>query len=67
MDIYIKTFEQQLIQLINNTNLPAGVVYYILKDITKQVEEIYIQSVNNSNPDEMEPKEGEELSEEVTE
>ena len=37
----IKYFQQELIQLINNSNLPVGTVYFVLKDSLNEVEKLF--------------------------
>lgn len=43
----IELFRLRIVDTINNSNLPVGVVYYILKNITKEVEELYQKSSQN--------------------
>lgn len=49
--------KQQLITNINNSQLPIGVAYYIIKDIFQEVEKTYYATLN---------KEAMENQEEVT-
>ena len=41
MDKKIKDFENQLVDLINNTEIPAGAAYYVLKDILTKVQNVF--------------------------
>ena len=40
-DLKIIDFRQQINQLVNSSNLDAGVVYYIMKDVFHEVEKQY--------------------------
>ena len=40
-DLKIIDFRQQINQLINSSNLDAGIIYYIMKDIFYEVEKQY--------------------------
>lgn len=44
MNFAIKQFYEALIQLINNCGLPIGTAYFILKDLTKELEQGYEQA-----------------------
>lgn len=41
-NLSIKYFHQQLIALINNSGLPVGTVYFIIKDILNELEKTYL-------------------------
>lgn len=45
MDRKIKEFENQLIELINNAEIPAGAAYYILKDVLNKVQNVFQNNV----------------------
>ena len=45
-DLKIENFRTQLTQIINSANLPAGVVYYIIKDILTEVNELHVNQIN---------------------
>lgn len=42
-----KNFETQLLDLVNNSNLPIAGAYYILKAVLLQVENLYIQAIQD--------------------
>lgn len=41
----IDIFKNNLTNLIGNSQLPVGIMYYILKDITYEIQEVYNNSV----------------------
>lgn len=45
-DLKIENFRTQLTQIINFANLPAGVIYYIIKDILTEVNELHVNQIN---------------------
>lgn len=45
-DLKIENFRTQLTQIINSANLPAGVIYYIIKDILTEVNELHVNQIN---------------------
>lgn len=47
MNLQIYELVQNLSNLINNSQLPIGIVYYIIKDIYQQMQELYNQQVTN--------------------
>ncbi len=49
MDKKIKDFEIQLVDLVNNAEIPAGAAYYILKDVLIKVQNVF---QNNAMVDE---------------
>ena len=42
----LEIFRQQLVELLNNSQLPVGVAYYIMKDVLIEVEKLYQQAIN---------------------
>ena len=40
-DLKIIDFRQQINQLVNSSNLDAGIIYYIMKDVFYEVEKQY--------------------------
>lgn len=46
-NLRIETFRNNLLELINNSQLSLGTIYYILKDIYDEVEKLYYMDVNN--------------------
>ncbi len=47
MNLQIYELVQNLSNLINNSHLPIGMVYYIIKDVYQQVQELYNQQIAN--------------------
>ena len=45
MNYKIELFKQKMIELINQSELPVGTIYYIIKDLFKQLENTYFQQV----------------------
>ena len=46
MNIKIEQFNSNLKNLINSSQLPVGVVYYLLKYYTKELETTYYDALN---------------------
>ena len=44
MNNNIKQFYEALVQLINSCNLPIGTAYFILKDLTRELQQGYEQA-----------------------
>ena len=55
--IQYEKFRQTLRQVIQQSGLDVGVVLFILKDITREVEQLYIQKVQEEAQLEKESKE----------
>ena len=45
LNMGINTFKDNLINLVSNSQLPVGVIYYILKDVVAEIEKIYNESL----------------------
>ncbi len=41
----ISVFKKNILNVINNSNLPISVVYYVTKDIFRDVEQIYNETL----------------------
>ena len=41
MNLQIENVKQEIINIINNSGLPIGVIYYLFKDISKEVADEY--------------------------
>ncbi len=54
INIQIEEFRSNLLNLVNNSGLPAAMVYYIYKDIGKEVENAYYSVLNAEAPVEQE-------------
>ena len=67
MNIKIEQFNSNLQNLINSSQLPIGVVYYLFKYYTKELQNTYYAALNSelsSVPSEQMPVPTEEVSEE---
>lgn len=47
INIVISQFDANIKSLIQSSNLPVGVVYYILKNLTQQIEMQYYATLNS--------------------
>lgn len=47
INIVISQFDESIKSLIQSSNLPVGVVYYILKNLTQQIEMQYYATLNS--------------------
>ena len=47
INIVISQFDESIKSLIQSSNLPIGVVYYILKNLTQQIEMQYYATLNS--------------------
>lgn len=47
INIVISEFDANIKTLIQSSNLPVGVVYYILKNLTQQIEMQYYATLNS--------------------
>ena len=45
----INVFKENVSNVINNSQLPVGVVYYVLKDLFSEVEKIYTKSLQKES------------------
>ena len=52
----IEKFRQNLINVLNNSNLLIGSAYYVLKDILNQLEKEYYQAVKTEQKEGIQPK-----------
>lgn len=41
----LNDFKQNIVQLINNSNLSVEIVYYVLKDVTAEISNLYNQEL----------------------
>lgn len=51
-NLIVEQFKTDLIDAINHSNLPIAVVYYVAKDVFKDLEETYTNYVNKALKDE---------------
>ena len=47
INIVISQFDENIKSFIQSSNLPIGVVYYILKNLTQQIEMQYYATLNS--------------------
>lgn len=47
INIVISQFDENIKSLIQSSNLPVGVVYYILKNLTQDIEMQYYATLNS--------------------
>ena len=47
INVVISQFDENIKSLIQSSNLPVGVVYYILKNLTQQIEMQYYATLNS--------------------
>lgn len=45
LDLQVDMYKNNLVNLINNSNLPLSITYFLLKDILVEVENLYTQNV----------------------
>lgn len=64
MNLQIEITKQNLVNDINNSGLPVGVVLYIMKDLVNDLEKNYNQIINNEYNKQMQEQDGE--TEEIT-
>ena len=43
----IDIFSQQMQEIVNESELPIGIVFYIIKDLYREIEHTYISYLNN--------------------
>ena len=43
----LEQYKNQLVDITNNCNLPIGVAYYVFKDVFKELEMAYYNSLSN--------------------
>lgn len=51
-ELKAEKYRKELYQVINNSELPVSLAYYILKDIIKELENIYQQNIVQQMADE---------------
>lgn len=51
-NLIVEQFKTDLIDAINHSNLPIAVVYYVAKDVFKDLEETYTNYVSKALKDE---------------
>lgn len=50
-DLQVDNFKQQLISLINQSNMPSVIIYYVLKDLFLESESLYNNTVGKQYTD----------------
>lgn len=56
IDLKIERVRNSIINSVNTSELPAGVMLYILEDISRQIGEVYKKSVEDSLREENDKK-----------
>lgn len=59
VNLLSEQFRRNLLNLINDNQLPASLTYYILKDIFVLLERGYFDSINEMNNNESQEEKGE--------
>lgn len=67
MDKKIKEFEIELVNLVNNADIPAGAAYYILKDVLIKVQNVFQNNIILEEQQEQQKKQQEQQQEEKKE
>lgn len=53
----INIFKNNIADVIRNAQLPVGVLYYVLKDVTNDIKDIYKETLQNEMQEIQEEKE----------
>lgn len=67
LNTMIQELQSNLIKDINNSHLPVGIVFFVLKDIFNETEKGYINALNTekvANPEEVKEEEKEKENDE---
>ena len=59
INLLSEQFRRNLLNLINDNQLPASLTYYILKDVFVLLERGYFDSINEMNNNESQEEKGE--------
>ena len=49
LNTLINVLKENMTNVINNSQVPIGAVYYVLKDLLSEVEEVYTQSLRKES------------------
>ena len=53
MNLQIEKIKQDIINIINNSGLPIGVIYYLFKDIDSEISSEYNRALNYEKQQQM--------------
>lgn len=53
LNTLINVLKENLTNVINNSQVPIGAVYYVLKDLLSEVEEVYTQSLRKESQEKL--------------
>lgn len=64
MNTLVNILKENMTNVINNSQVPIGVVYYVLKDLLSEVEDIYDKALKKESQETLERLEREEKEKE---
>lgn len=67
VNLVMDDFKNELVNLVNNSGLPIGVLYYIIGDLYKTLDSEYYNYINQARKKIMLQSENEQTSSDVTE
>lgn len=64
MNTLVNILKENMTNVINNSQVPIGVVYYVLKDLLSEVEDVYDKALKKESQETLERLEREEKEKE---
>ena len=64
MNTLVNVLKENMTNVINNSQVPIGVVYYVLKDLLSEVEDVYSKTLKKESQETLERLEKEEQEKE---
>lgn len=64
MNTLVNVLKENMTNVINNSQVPIGVVYYVLKDLLSEVEDVYEKTLKKESQETFERLEREEKEKE---
>lgn len=64
MNTLVNVLKENMTNVINNSQVPIGVVYYVLKDLLSEVEDVYDKALKKESQETFEKLEREEKEKE---
>lgn len=64
MNTLVNVLKENMTNVINNSQVPIGVVYYVLKDLLSEVEDVYDKALKKESQETLERLEREEKEKE---
>lgn len=64
MNTLVNVLKENMTNVINNSQVPIGVVYYVLKDLLSEVEDVYSKTLKKESQETLEILEKEEQEKE---